>query len=530
MNKLKSVNKFKLVLLFVLFIVVPAFAAGCQTNKLEQTTPTPSTYVTEIKETAEPKTTELTPLQTPAPQPSINEYTINLEVDPENKTVTGIEKVVFVNKTNVYLDKTYFNLYLNAFSGQSKLVPFFSKYENKVYANGRDYGHINILSVSYNNENVSFNVNETVLEVIFDKPLATGEVGEITLQFEASVPKINSNTGANDYATWFGNFVPTLAVYNKNGFNTKPYYPAGDPFFTEIANFTVNITTPKEYQVVATGDEVVTETENNKTTSFSARLVRDFAFCVGNKYKKMTYTGQSGVEINMFYYSDLKNIQPLLEVAEKSISFFNEKIGTYPYHKLDIVETGLPFPSGMEYPQIIFIDSSYFRSERVFKSLTHEICHQWFYNIIGNDQIREAWLDEGISSLLQEFLFYDDYQLDAEMKSQYETLQENLKEAGNTKLSDDLSVYSSWAEYHNVHYLRAKLMFYSLKVKMGDEKFYEFLKQYYTKYSFKIAYKEDLIKTAEETYGADLTDFFNEWIYNKEMPPFIGRNYNENIE
>ncbi len=476
------------------------------------------TAVPDINETAAPKTTEQ-PTSLPADRPLIhNEYIISMDVNPLERTVTGIEKVKFINKSGKDLDNICFNLYLNAFSEESPRNPVFPRFESRVYANGKDYGYINILNISFNNEDVTFSLDNTALKIDLDKPLAPNGQAEVTLQFEAKIPKINAPTGANDNAIWFGNFLPTLAVYKDDRFHTTPYYPAGDPAYTEVANYTVSINTPIDYIVAGTGIDSSKEFENKKTTTFTVQLVRDFAFAVSDKYRQMSFSGDSGVEINMFYYSDIKNIQSFLELADKAIDLYSKKIGGYPYKELDIVECALQFPSSKAYPQVIFMDTTYIHDERAFKAIAKDVCHQWFYNIVGNDQINEAWLDEGLASLLQEYLFSDEAVIYGMMMEEHAKLSQLLNTMPNKSLLDDTGVYESWADYYNVQNTRSKLMFYALRLKIGSEKFEQFLKEYYYNYSFKIAHKEDMVSTASAVYGKDLAPFFREWIGNDKMP------------
>ncbi len=477
--------------------------------------------IPDIKATAAPKTMEEPELEPTTENTNNIEYVINLDVDPKTRIVTGIQKVKFTNVQSKSLYKVYFNLYLNAFKKDSKIVPYFDKFKDKIFENGIDYGYIEIQSVSNNNEETTFNVYGTTLEIDLTEPLVFEETTEITLQFEAYIPLINENTGANSKAMWFGNFLPTLSVYDKDGFNIYPNYPAGDSFYTEIANYSVNVTVPNGYDVCGTGISTITELEDKTTTSFTAHFVRDFAFAISKYYKKMSYTGKSDVEINMYYYSNFKDVQHFLELAEKSLNYYSQKIGNYPYQKLDIIECELSFPSGMEYPQVIFMDSSYLQNERSQLTLVHEVCHQWFYNIIGNNQVNEAWIDEGFCSLLAEYILNDEGKIYQKLKGEYDTLSEKLESLENKTLLDDISVYKSWSDYYNVQYLRSKLMLYSLKIKMGDEKFEDFLKKFYTNYAFKIASKNDIISIASEVYGSDLTSFFKKWIEDNKMPALV---------
>lgn len=451
-------------------------------------------------------------------EPFYNSVTATLDIDPVERYITGIQKVKYKNKTDTPMEYIYFSLNLNAFRPGVRPKPYFEQMEDKVLENGADYGYIDIQNVTINRETIGYETYGSTLKITLPEPLPNGTEIEIMLQFEAYIPKISHRTGANDYAMWCGNFLPTLGVYDEYGWHTTTYYPAGDPFFTEIANYNITINTPLNYTVIATGIENSVESADTRTTTINVKLVRDFAFAVSDRYIKSTLTTQSGIEVNMYTYSRDIETEKFLALAERSLNYYSELISSYPYRQLDIVETGMFLSGGMEYPQLIFMDSNYLHTDSSLKTIAHEIGHQWFYNIIGNNQIKEAWLDEGLSMLVQEGIFLTEAEIDAKMRSDYDRLKNTLPDIENKGLLSDLSVYKSWSDYYNIQYTRGKLMFYSLQLKIGTERFNEFLKLYYSKYSYKIASRKDMIQTAEEIYGESLTDFFDGWMQNFDLP------------
>jgi aminopeptidase N len=220
----------------------------------------------------------------------------------------------------------------------------------------------------------------------------------------------------------------------------------------------------------------------------------------------------------MYTYSRDIDTKRFLDTAGLSLDYFGGVISNYPYRQLDIAETGMFVSGGMEYPQLIFMDSNYLHTDASLKNLAHQICHQWFYNIVGNNQITEAWLDEGLVSYLQEGVFLTVGEIDEKMVSDYKRLETALPDIKNKALAADLGAYTAWADYYNIQYVRGKLMFYSLNKKMGSDAFDEFLRLYYSRYSYKIAGAAELRQTAEEVYGGGLTDFFEAWTQNADLP------------
>ena len=275
------------------------------------------------------------------------------------------------------------------------------------------------------------------------------------------------------------------------------------------------------FRSVATGVESIKEDAGFNTSSFSAKLVRDFTFAVlDNTYNKTSKKTAGGVNINFYSRSNHGNLDSFLTNAVVACDFFSNYAGAYPYSKIDVVETGLFFGSGAEFSQVIFMDSNYLLQPDALKTIIHEIGHQWFYNIIGSDQINAPWMDEGMVCLLQEKIYYPGLpEFQAKFESDYNILDGRLSNMPSLNLSANISEYKDWTNYHNIQYTKGKLMIYSLNMKMGEEKFNEFIKAYYARYSYKIAKQEDFISLAEEIYGESLEKFFDSWLNEDALPP-----------
>ncbi|MDR2903280.1 MAG: M1 family metallopeptidase [Clostridiales bacterium] len=510
-------------MLLCAIFVFTACAGGADTaaNKA----PTDSTNVivsSEQKPTPSPSPAPAA-TDTVAEEVKYNDYNLTLDIDPVQKTVKGLEKVTYKNRSAAAFDHLYFNLYLNAFSETVAHQPYFSAFEQKIFGGAqKDFGEIRIDNVSVNHQNVDFTVDETVLTITLAEPLAQQDSAEIALQFQAKIPEINHRTGAKGDALWFGSFIPVLAVYDDAGWHTEPYYPAGNPFFVNIANVTAQISTPAGYRAIGTGEETFTEEAGRRQTVITAKMVRDFAFTVDREQTCAPRTAQtkSGVYVNLYTTAEEEKAVSLLTSAVKSLDYYGQLVGTYPYTSLDIVETGLPSAEGMGYAQIIFMDTDFIKTGRAADMLSYQIGRQWFYSVVGSNQVKDAWLSEGIAAYLQEKLF-SGTTLRENIKIEYDALQTMLKTMKHQTLLSDLSVYEDWQAYFDIEHTRAKLMLYALNESIGEENFEMFIKTYYSKYSFKIATQKDFITTAEEVTGRSLTSFFDAWLGDAALPQLV---------
>ena len=161
------------------------------------------------------------------------------------------------------------------------------------------------------------------------------------------------------------------------------------------------------------------------------------------------------------------------QCVANAIDFFSENIGEYPYSDIFVVPFDLN--GGMEYPGLIMINKAYFKSSKSTEGalvMGHETAHQWFYGVVGSDQVYSPWLDES----LVEYLGFD-------FLRQY---------AGG-----DAAVYAYGHDFY------AKLV-----NEIGSGAFYEGLKTYYNANYMGIGTKEKLIAAFSEAAGRDLTEWF----------------------
>ncbi|KXG43195.1 M1 family aminopeptidase [Tepidibacillus decaturensis] len=144
--------------------------------------------------------------------------------------------------------------------------------------------------------------------------------------------------------------------------------------------------------------------------------------------------------------------------------------------------------------------------------MAHELAHQWWYSTVGNNQIEEPWLDEGLTSF-SEYLYTEQVlkrkNIDVLMKKIKQTTDQLSAEQNVSVLQ---SIYSYGDLYGLFIYARPAAMLWELKEEFGDQKVKELLQTYYKNYRFKIASTEDFIQTANTVFNKDMSPFFNQWL------------------
>jgi aminopeptidase N len=147
--------------------------------------------------------------------------------------------------------------------------------------------------------------------------------------------------------------------------------------------------------------------------------------------------------------------------------------------------------------------------------VVHELAHQWWYGVVGNNQVKEPWLDEGLTTF-SEFLYMHDQMGEDERELLIRAAEHCNRINRKTGVTSVESLYRySDLVYGLMVYTRPAAMMWELTDEIGKEKVLKILQTYYQRYRYQIATTQDFIRVANEVAGKDLTPFFNKWLYFK---------------
>ncbi len=448
-------------------------------------------------------------------------YEITAEYVPESRTVTGTVKVTFENASENAFDELKFELYPNAYREGAVYRPVSTTYENAAYYAGESYGGMNIYSVHGSKNWEITGEDENILSVYLERTLFPGEEVVLDVGFMTRLANVDHRTGVTAHTVNLGNFYPVLCGMKNGGFVESVYYSDGDPFFSECADYKVTLTLPKEYVVASTGNVVGEDAlESKKVYTMSALNVRDFALVLSEDFR-VERVNVGGTTLSYYHYAD-KSPKKTLALMEECFAFYEETFGEYPYEEYSICETGLCL-GGQEYPCLSLLSNSLEEKERV-RAVVHEIAHQWWYAVVGSDQVENAWQDEGLAeySALAFFEKYEKYgftreelvkEAMEEYRSYYDVYGSMLGRA-DTKMTRHLKEFISDYEYKCLSYDKAVIMFDALRKSVGEEKFFQSLKRYYKSCAYKQATVEDLVGSFERS-GLDVAGFFDSFLSGK---------------
>lgn len=452
----------------------------------------------------------------------VDKYTLDLKLDVENKRLYGTVLIDMTNETTDSLEQICIRNYaISILAGK---------------------GNSNITKVTYMNVNMendlTLEVKEdaSVLYAKLEKPFAPQEKMKLRIEFYTDVPKKDYRFGYHeegDKQSFVLSYCfPVISMYEDGAWCEYPYISHAESNYHTVTDYEVTLQAPKEYIVVASGEEDTVD----GITKISGKGIRDLAIVASN-YMKVETIQTQGIDINL-YSLDYKNKEKYDEISllagKDAVDLLTELVGTYAYEELDIVQCF--YHSAMEYPGFILVGLPDVKSpeeiddhtdfSNVCSRILHEVAHQWFYGAVGNNPYMEAWLDEGFAEYFEDFVYpysgcesvkkaaeldatrsnssliwgYEtEEDMEKLMKGKIEQLIDvNLDENGKYVINDSYDSYLEDDSYSTHVYNGGATLLYELQREMGDGAFFHMLQEYYRAGYLKEVTTEDFIRVVKE--------------------------------
>lgn len=427
-------------------------------------------------------------------------YSLTASYDGQSKTLSGVADFTYYNSTDNEISDLSFALWGNAYRQGARYSPVSEAQAQSAYYAGKSYGEQKVEKV----ENCAgweiCGDDENILNVTLDTPVYPDESANVRITYTLTLAEINHRTGVTQNTVNLGNFYPVLCAYAAEGFVQTPYYCVGDPFVSECADYDVTLTLPAGYIAATSGKQVSSsKAGDNVTTSYTLKNARDFAAVLSDKFHT-SVREVNGCAVTIYYTGESEPAQ-CLNAAEQSLKQFSSDFGEYEYPTYSVVFTGLSV-SGMEYPALSMISDKLDEATAQY-TIAHETAHQWWYAMVGSDQVNCGWQDEGLAeySALCFFERHPEYGftrtqlLGSAIKSYraYYSVYNQIFGKADTGMIRPLGEFAGDYEYINIAYNKGLLMFETLRTSMGDEKFYSALRHYFAANKGKIASYESLI-------------------------------------
>jgi len=256
-------------------------------------------------------TSALVPLDPGRPQPqqlapNVASYRMNVRLDPATKTISGTQRMTYINPSSDTLNEIWLRLYLRAFrDSKTTWMREYGRWNDALPAEFVGDITLNSLTLAGGADLLaSATLTDTLLRVPLPQPLLPAQSIELDMAWVSRLPRVFARTGYGGRDNTFfmvGQWYPKMAVYDRGRWDTEPWH-ANAEFFNDFGSYDVRITVPQGYLVAGAGvpAEAAANDDGTQTLHFSADDVTDFAFAASPDFLIRGVTIGS-VDIALYY-------------------------------------------------------------------------------------------------------------------------------------------------------------------------------------------------------------------------------------
>ena len=474
------------------------------------------------------------------------DYTIAATLDTTAQRVSGTVTIRYTNNSPDTLRFVWLQLDQNLYRPGSKgsaLFPADSRWGVRGFQGGYDLGGVQV-----NGRDATVKVDDTMGRIDLDQPIPPGG-GKATLsmRFAFRVPEHGSDRMGRDgtlyeIAQWY----PRMAVYDDiRGWNTDPYFGQGE-FYLEYGDIDFSITAPAGYTIAASGllqnpDEVLsaperarlaraatsdsvvaivtrgeaaaTPTAGTKTWRFRAQNVRDVAWAGAPDFR-WDAVNANGVLAQAYYQLGKAGTgwEHAAEQTAWTIRDFSELFAKYPYPQATSVAGPV---GGMEYPMFVMVHYANPADDpkSIFGTINHEHGHEWFPMVVGSNERRYAWMDEGFNTYIDAFALDRRYP----GTNTYPSYVANWKATVDANIDTPLMTPPDRIDARAlaaIGYRKPGAVLLALRNNVvGRETFDRAFREYVRRWSFRHPSPADFFRTIENVSGMDLGWYWTAFFY-----------------
>ncbi|OME83485.1 peptidase M1 [Paenibacillus pabuli] len=447
------------------------------------------------------------------------QYRIQARLDEKKMTIEGSESITYRNTSKDTLKQLVFHTYADANLSESTQTTMFKHSNEEISKNNPDkkpedfLGGIDIEKVTTGGQALDFSNKDQAMSVKLEQHLQPGESVTVQVHFNLKIPygsqRLSYYKDIINGAHWF----PVMSVYDeaKHEWDSKPYSKTFETDYYTSADYEVQFNVPDQYQVVMPGTITTRDDAETgrKVVSTVAENTREFAFFASPNFKVDSVT-RNGLTVEYYYFDNQpgkkKIVDGYVDQAFKAIDFFSDKYGKYPYPEFRIVESYVEGVA-IEYSRLIQMGQIGINSapeqDTVF---VHEIAHQWFHALIGNNSETESFLDEGFADFSK--VYFSEKQGDTMNGFKSIQFDDSTVDKAIASTNDEVG---DWAS--PVYYDKGRQAIYQLYRSVGEEKFDAFMKEYFKRYVYQNATIDGLLQTIEDVLGKEARDDMKTVLY-----------------
>ncbi|NTU83519.1 MAG: M1 family metallopeptidase [Chloroflexales bacterium] len=436
------------------------------------------------------------PFQGDVERPDLPHYAVHLDVDMARGELRGTLDLLFRNMTGGPLRNAVLRLYAN--------------FPRDAFGDGGD-GAATVADVFIDGQPVQPRslAQHTAVELPFPHALAPGGDTHIQLRWSAHIAPLH---GTDDTLV-LTSAIPQLAVWDGGWRTDMTVLP--DHVYAVSGLYHVFVSAPAEWLAAGSGVEVARTIQGPSATSeLVSGPVREFALALG-RFQRLE-ADADGITVRVLSRRDGRVpeevARKILARATQALATATARYGPYPYRALTfcVLEAGRGSSDAREYSGFILLLLDHGYSATTHEDVAHEVGHQWFYGMVGNDIYRDPWLDEGLA---QYTTFVVIQQWDGAAAANAYFSAEIAELAARSRYSlRPANSYPSWSSYYASVYGRGGMFVAALRAQVGDEAFFAGLRQYVEHSHYGIAHPDDLRQALEAASGQQLSKLFAQWL------------------
>ena len=478
------------------------------------------------------------------------DYKMDVVMDAKNYQYKGTQELVYTNNSPDTLRRVFYHLFNNAFQPGSEMDARIQSVKdpdarmvNKIKVGDKtikesriktlkpnEIGYLKITNFKQDGENAVTKTGGTILEVTLAKPILPNSKTTFTLDFNGQVPVQIRRSGRNNVegvefsmAQWY----PKMAEFDFEGWHADPYIAR--EFYGVWGSFDVNITIDKDYVLGGSGylqnpneighgyqdagvNVVYPKKTKTLTWHFIAPMVHDFTWAADKNYVHDVVKGPNNVDLHFLYKNNpsvIENWKKLEPLMVKVMDFYNKTVGNYPYKQYSFIQGG---DGGMEYAMCTLMLGNG-TLEGIFGTATHELGHSWFQQVLGSNESKHPWMDEGFTTYI-EYLAQNEMAV-KKAENPFEKIYlvyNNLVESGKEQpQSTQGDRYDENRSYSISSYYKGSIFLSQLEYLIGKENTIKTLKRYFQDFKFKHPSPNDIKRSAERVSGANLDWYLTDW-------------------
>jgi len=424
----------------------------------------------------------------PPPPTSVDrpQYAISALMDYAGHTVSVSEVVLYPNRSADALASIVFAVNPNLWNG--------------VFA---------LQSLAINDQpSVNYTLAGQWLTVNLDAPLQPGETVKIGIGYQLKLPYSSAkyeNFGYTGRQTNLIDWYPFVPPYSAGSWILPDPYSYGENLVYEKADFRVSLSfaDPANAPVVAASAPASVE---NGALVYTLPNARNFTLSVSPEYL-VNSADANGVTIYSYYYpEDASAAAMVLELTRMAVNTYSTEFGPYPHSTLTVCETDLN--DGLETDGLYFLARSFYRAYdgSVRNNLSviaiHETAHQWWYGAVASNQATEPWLDEALCTYSEHVFYENNYPDLINWWWSFRVYYYGASGWVDSRVYDT----ASFRAYVNAVYFNGARFLQAVRDRIGDEAFFAFLRDYYTRNNGRVATAGDFFAILDLHTSADYSD------------------------